>query len=80
MPDTHAPVCSMFASFLGCSHYKPASNYILTFCFYHSEFGRGQTGEKLTNAHGSNHKHFLTFTRFCNTKQDRHALLRGPMD
>lgn len=69
MPNIHVPVCSMFASFLGCLYYKPASNYILTFCFYHSEFGRGQKGEKLTNTHGSNHKHLLTFTQFCNTNK-----------
>jgi len=69
MPDTHVPVCSMPAPLLGSSHYKPASNYILTFCFYHSELRQGQNREELGNTHGSNHKHFLTFTRFCNTKK-----------
>lgn len=69
MPDIHASVCCTFASFLGCSHYKPASNYILTFCFYHSESGGGQKGEELANTHGSNHKHFPTFTWFCNTNK-----------
>lgn len=69
MPDIHVPVCSTFASFLGCSHYKQASNYILTFCLYHSESERGQKGKILMNAHGSSHRHFLTFTQFCNTNK-----------
>lgn len=69
MPDICVPVCSTFASFLGCSHYKLASDYILTFCFYHSEFERGQKGKILMNAHGSSHRRFLTFTQFCNTNK-----------
>lgn len=69
MPDIHVPLCNTFASFPGFSHYKAASNYIPTFCFYHSEFGGGQKEEELTHMHGSNHKHFLTFTLFCKTNK-----------
>lgn len=61
---------------LGSSH-KPASNYILTFCFYHSEFEGSQKGE-LRNTHGSSHKHFLTFTWFCNTNKTDMPSLEGP--
>lgn len=69
--------CREFASFRGSSH-KPASNYILTFCFYHSEFEGSQKGEELRNTHGSSHKHFLTFTWFCNTNKIDMPSSEGP--
>ncbi|RMC16571.1 hypothetical protein DUI87_06508 [Hirundo rustica rustica] len=69
--------CREFASFHGFSQ-KPASNYVLTFCFYHSEFERSQKGEELRNTHDSSHKHFPTFTRFCNTSKTDMPSLEGP--
>lgn len=69
--------CREFASFHGSSH-KPASNYIFTFRFYHSEFERSQKGEELRNTHGSSHKHFATFTWFCNTNKTDMPSSEGP--